>query len=250
MDCYYKGLSYRDISDQFSQFYGLKISHVTIREWVLRFSEVMEKYSKTIKPEIKGVWNADETLVLTKRGKDNDDQNKNYDYVWNVMDNKTKFLLASINSGRSRKSKDAQKVFTEALKQNGKIPFQIIVDGYKGYEDGCRKTFRNWGNERKVKFTSIKGHRKEINNNAIENLNSSVKEFHKVRRGVKETQTYQDGFKVFHNFVRKSARQKLTPAEKCGVGVDGNRWNTLLLNSIKQEKATNLTGEQKMTISH
>ena len=51
MDCYYKGLSYRDISDQFSQFYGLKISHVTIRKWVLRFSEVMEKYSKTIKPK-------------------------------------------------------------------------------------------------------------------------------------------------------------------------------------------------------
>ena len=37
MDCYYKGLSYRDISDQFKQFYKLKISHVTIRNWILRF---------------------------------------------------------------------------------------------------------------------------------------------------------------------------------------------------------------------
>ena len=101
MDCYYKGLSYRDISDQFSQFYGLKISHVTIRDWVLRFSEVMEKYSQSIQPQTQSnVWNADETLVLTKRGKDKNNQNKEYDYVWNVMDNKTKFLLASINSGR------------------------------------------------------------------------------------------------------------------------------------------------------
>jgi len=205
MDCYYRGLSYRDISAQFQNFYGLKISHVTIREWVLRFSRVMEKYSKTIQPQIKGVWNADETLVLTKRGKNK--QNTNFDYVWNVMDNKSKFLLASECSGRSRSSKDAQKVMTEAYKQNGKIPFQIIVDGYAGYQDGVRKTFRNWGNERKVKFTSIKGRRNIINNNAVENLNSSVKEFHKVRRGVKETQKYQDGFKVFHNFVRKSARK-------------------------------------------
>jgi len=70
MDCFYKGLSYRDISDQFKQFYGLSLSHETIRTWVLRFSEVMEKYSKTIQPNIKGIWNADETLVLTKRGKD------------------------------------------------------------------------------------------------------------------------------------------------------------------------------------
>ena len=71
MDCYYRGLCYRDISDQFMQFYGLKISHETIRNWVLRFSEVIEKYSKTLTPKTSGVWNADETMVLTKRGKDN-----------------------------------------------------------------------------------------------------------------------------------------------------------------------------------
>lgn len=238
MDSYYRGLSYRDISHQFEQFYGLKISHVAIRDWVLRFSEIMEKYAETIQPQIKGVWNADETLILTKRGKNKKDSsnNKHYDYVWNVIDNNTKFLLASECSGRSRSSKDAQHVFTEALKQNGKIPYQIIVDGYAGYQDGCRKTFRNWGEERKVKFTSIKGQRKKVNNNAIESHHSHQKEFHKIRRGVKEVQTYQDGFKVFHNFVRKSARQKLTPADKCGVGVQGNAWQTMLLNSIKQQK--------------
>ncbi|MFH1803106.1 MAG: DDE-type integrase/transposase/recombinase [archaeon] len=249
MDCFYKGLSYRDISDQFKQFYGLSLSHETIRTWVLRFSEVMEKYSETIQPQIKGIWNADETLILTKRGNKKKD-NTNYDYVWNVMDNKTKFLLASECSGRSRKSKDAQHVFTEAWKQNGKMPNQIIVDGYKGYQDGCRKTFRNWGNERKVKFTSIVGKRKEINNNAIESQHALMKDFHKVRKGVKEVQTYQDGYKVFHNYIRKSARKKLTPAEKCGVGVSGNRWNTLLLNSIKQQKATHLTTEENLDESH
>ena len=249
MDCYYRDLSYRDISYQFQQFYGLKISHVTIREWVLRFSEVMEKYSKTIQPNIKGVWNADETLVLTKRGKEKDNPTGNFDYVWNVMDNKSKFLLASINSGRSRKSKDAQKVFTEAYKQNGKIPFQIIVDGYKGYQDGCRNTFRNWGNERKVKFTSIVGKRKEVNNNAIESHHSHQKEFQKVRRGITNVQDYQDGFKVFHNFVRKNAREGLTPADKCGIGVKGNAWETMLLNSIKYQNSRQLTREEKMTIT-
>jgi hypothetical protein len=52
----------------------------------------MEKYSKTLTPKTSGVWNADETLVLTKRGKDNKNPNLEFDYVWNVMDNKTKFL--------------------------------------------------------------------------------------------------------------------------------------------------------------
>jgi putative transposase len=247
MDCYYKGLSYRDIADQFKQFYGLDLHHETIRRWILKFSKIMEKYSKTLTPKTSGVWNADETLVLTKRGQDKKNPNTNFDYVWNVMDNKTKFLLASINSGRSRSSKDAQNVFTEAYKVNVKMPNQIIVDGYRGYEDGCRKTFRNWGNERKVKFTSIKGHRKEINNNAIENLHTHQKEFQKVRRGITEVQDYSDGFKVFHNFIKKAEKDKLTPAERCGIGINGNRWHTLLLNSIKQ--VPQATGEENLEIS-
>ena len=250
MDSYYKGLSYRDISDQFKQFYGLNISHVTIRNWILKFTKLTEQYSKTLTPKTCGVWNADETMVLTKRHKDKDNRNKGYDYLWNVMDNKSKFILASLNSGRKRSSKQAEKVFREAYKNNVKMPNQIIVDGFKGYQDGCRKVFRNWGNERKVKFTSIKGKRKEVNNNAVENLHTHQKEMLKVRRGVKEVQDYADGFKVFHNFVRKGVKDKLTPAQRCGIEIVGNKWHNLLLNSIKEEKATQLTGEEKMMISH
>ena len=246
MDCYYKGLSYRDISDQFKQFYDLSISHVAIRNWVLRFIEIMEEYSKTIKVNSKGDWNADETMVRTKRGIDKKDKNAEFDYVWNVMNKETKFLLASVNSGRGRSSKDAQKVMTEAWKQNGKMPNRVITDKLPSYQDGIRKTFRNWGNERKVKHTSILGHRKEINNNIIEGHHSQQKEFQKVRRGITEVQTYADGFKMFHNFVRKGIIDKQTPAERNGIKVNENRWETMLLNSIKQEKATSLTAEEEM----
>ncbi|OIO41839.1 hypothetical protein COY00_02380 [Candidatus Pacearchaeota archaeon CG_4_10_14_0_2_um_filter_35_33] len=242
MDCYYKGLSYRDIADQFKQFYGLDLHHETIRRWVLRFVKVMEKYSKTIQPKnVTNIWHADETMVRTKKG--NRKVGADYEYKWNVMDKGTQFLLASEVSGHTRSKKDAQKVMTEAYRQNGKIPYQIITDKLPSYQDGIRKTFRNWGNERKVKHTSILGRRKQINNNAIENHHTHQKEFEKIRRGINETQTYADGFKVFHNFVRKGVKDKMTPAERCGIGVNGNRWETILLNSIKQPKAT---GEIKM----
>lgn len=242
MDLFYKGNSLRDIADTFKQFYNLSLSHETIRNWIRKFSRIMNEYSKQLQPKIKGKWNADETLVLTKEGKNK--ENTNYHYVWNVMDNKTKFLLASECSGRSRKSKDAQKVFTEAYNQNGKVPYQIIVDGYQGYQDGCRNTFRNWAGERKVKFTSIKGQRKYVNNNAIESHHSHQKEFHKIRRGVKEVQDYQDGFRVFHNFVRKGVKDKKTPADRCKLDIarDGNRWKNILINSVQ---ATNLTRRQQ-----
>jgi transposase-like protein len=235
MDCYYRGLSFRDITAQFKQFYNLDLHHETIRRWVLKFSEVMNKYSKTIQPQTQSnVWNADETMIRTKKG--NRKKGADYEYVWNVIDNKTKFLLASVNSGHGRSSKDAQKVMEEAYAQNGKIPYQVITDKLPSYQDGIAKTFRNWGNERKVKHTSILGQRRVVNNNAIENHHTHQKEFHKVRRGVNEVQTYQDGFKVFHNFVRKGAIDKQTPAERCSIGVQGNSWETLLLQSIKQDQ--------------
>jgi hypothetical protein len=197
----------------------------------------MEKYSKTLTPETSGIWNADETLILTKRGKDKEKPNINYDYLWNVIDNKSKFLLASINSGRSRNKKDAQKVITEAYKQNVKMPNQIITDRNPSYQDGVRKTFRNWGAERKVKHTSIVGHRKEVNNNAVESHHSQQKEFHRVRRGVTDTQAYADGFKVYHNFIRKNVKDKTTPAEKCGIGIEkNNKWEGLLLKSLENGK--------------
>ncbi len=233
MDCYFKGMSLRDIKDTFKQFYNFDLSHETIRTWIMRFTKVMNEYSKTLQPQTSGIWNADETLVLTKRGRDKKNKNKEFDYVWNVMDNDSKFLLASRCSGRSRNSKDAQKVFTEAWKQSKSIPYQIVTDKLKSYQDGVRKTFRNWGNERKVKHTSILGRRKQVNNNAIESHHSHQKEFQKVRRGIKNVQDYADGFKVFHNFVRRGVKDKKTPAERCGIGVKGNRWENMLLKSLK-----------------
>ncbi|MCW8966408.1 MAG: hypothetical protein OQK82_06960 [Candidatus Pacearchaeota archaeon] len=61
----------------------------------------------------------------------------------------------------------------------------------------------------------------------------------KVRRGVKEVQDYADGFKVYHNFVRKGVKDKLTPAERCGIHLNNpNKWENLLLNSLENDKQT------------
>ena len=69
-------------------------------------------------------------------------------------------------------------------------------------------------------------------------MNGQQKEFHKVRRGVNEVQNYADGFKVFHNFVRKGVKDNLTPAERCGIGIKGNRWEGMMINSLKVPNAT------------
>ncbi len=60
----------------------------------------MEKYSETIQPQIKGVWNADETLVLTKRGKDNKTSAEKCGIYLNNPNKWGNLLLNSIEHGR------------------------------------------------------------------------------------------------------------------------------------------------------
>ena len=83
-------------------------------------------------------------------------------------------------------------------------------------------------------------------------MNSSQKEMLKVRRGVKEVQTYADGFRVFHNHIRKGVKDKKTPAERVGLVVPNqNRWLGMLnqnIQEIKQE-VPNATQEMKNVIS-
>lgn len=233
LDQFYKGNSLRDIADTFMQFYGISLHHETIRRWILKFSKLMNEHSKTLQPKTSGIWNADETLTRTKKSK------MDYEYVWNIRDRGTQFLLASRTSGHGRSAKDAQKVITEAYKQSKAIPYQIISDKLASYQGGILKTFRNWGKERKVKHTSILGRRREVNNNAVENLNGLQKEFHKVRRGVNHVQDYADGLRVFHNHIRNGVKDKRTPAQRAGVGTNTqNRWMGLLAQSMKALNAT------------
>jgi len=43
--------------------------------------QIKIKSAKTIQPQIKGNWNADETLIRTKRGIDRKNKNSEFDYV-------------------------------------------------------------------------------------------------------------------------------------------------------------------------
>jgi len=60
---------------------------------------------------------------------------------------------------------------------------------------------------------------------------------------------FQHNCKGKGHFVRKSVRQNLTPADKCGVGVNGNAWETMLLKSIKHNNSLNAAGKEDLRIT-
>jgi len=93
MDLYFKGLSLRKISDTIEQFYNLKISHVAVRDWINEFMNKINAYVSKYNPDLGEVWNIDEQKVKTEG---------EWVYSWNILDEKTRFLIANTTTKQRR----------------------------------------------------------------------------------------------------------------------------------------------------
>ena len=233
MDLYYKGLSLRDITDTLKQFYGINLHHETIRRWITKFTDRMNKYVETKTPELSKVWNTDEQMV--KVGKD-------WVWSWNTIDNETKFWIANtISKGRS--INEARKQFKEVKKTaKDQKPELLITDGLHSYKKAIKKEFdtrKRYGKpiDKAVEHYHKAGIRKPINNNVVERLHGEFREFDKVRRGFKAKDTaklWVDGMKLYHNFIKEQNGK--TPSQRANIDLKlkGNKWLTLLQQSLKE----------------
>ncbi len=80
--------------------------------------------------------------------------------------------------------------------------------------------------------------KRHSNNNRIERLNGTLRERVKVQRGWKNPASkIAEGQRIHYNFVKPhQALEGQTPAERAGVGVEGqNKWLTLLRNASDSE---------------
>ncbi len=225
LDLYFKGVSSRKICDHLKQFYGLKVSHVTILNWIDKYITILDNYVRKLEPELGNAWHVDEMMVNIK-GK--------WRWLWNVMDDETRFLLASVIS-KERKMEDARKVFQIAKMNGGKRkPKYIITDGLHAYEKAIRKEFITKG--RKTIHIRNVGIRDGLNN-PIERLHGTVRERDKVMRALKkEDSKIIDGLRIYYNYIRPHmGLNGKTPAEEAGLmELNGNRWLKLIKQAVKE----------------
>jgi transposase InsO family protein len=94
-----------------------------------------------------------------------------------------------------------------------------------------------------VKHIAKAGLRKhDATNNRIERLNATVGERVKVQRGWKSLKTkVAEGQRIHYNFVRPhQALEGQTPAERAGIGVDGqDKWLSLLEGALRGNEREN-----------
>ena len=73
-------------------------------------------------------------------------------------------------------------------------------------------------------------------------LNGEVRDREKVMRGLKKMNTsVLPGYQMYHNYFRPhEGIGNATPAEKCGVKIEGdNKWVTLIENASKLRENVN-----------
>ncbi len=223
LDLYFKGISLRKIADHIEQFSGLKLSHVTIHNWLKRYMRLINAYVNKLDPQLGMTWHVDEMKV--KNG-------GQWSWLWNVMDEETRFLMVSTIS-KKRNIQDARKMFQKAKETAKSKPEYMVSDGLPAYVKAFKKEFFTLKKPRvehirKPRFTD------PTNNNIVERLNGTVREREKVMRGMKSDPTAEEivnGFKTYYNFVRPhQALNGKTPAEasEINLGLKGNKWLGLI----------------------
>jgi putative transposase len=228
LQLYFTGESFRNIQ-KFLKLQGVNINHTTIYRWIKKYVNLMRSYLERITPNVGDAWRADE-LYVKVRG--------NPKYLFALMDDQTRFWIAQ-QVADTKYTSNIQPLFKEAKQIAGKRPNTMITDGATNFHDAFNKEF--WTREnprtRHIQHIRLQG---DHNNNKMERMNGEVRDREKVMRGLKiPNTTVLPGYQLYHNYFRPhEALNGKTPAEKCGIIIEGqDKWKTVIENAAKNSAA-------------
>ena len=212
---FYSGMSYKQIAETMADSLNIpEPSKATLYEWVRDYtSRASDELSKPkYKAKTGKVWVADEMFVKVG-GKQM--------YHWNVMDAKTRFVLASYLS-ENRDLKAAETVMEMASEAAESHPEVIKTDKLGSYPQAISLVFP------KTKHVQSDGIRAEINNNLSERLQGTYRDREKTLRGLdgrESGQRYFTGLTLTYNFFREHESLKdRTPADAAKVKAPYEDW--------------------------
>jgi len=227
VDLYFSGFSVRKIKRFLQDYYHVRVSHVAIYKWLRKYGPMLAQFTEQFKPELSGVWNADEMKVKVSHTPLVTGEEK-WHWLWNVMDNQTRFLLAN-NLSTGRGFTDAQATFRQARVVAKQAPSVVVTDGLASYNGAYGENLTEIRKIAHLSGSSLKSGR----NCRIERFHGSVREREKVMRSLKHQESAQDllqAYRVWYNYVRPHmALGGLTPAQAAEIPLQLGNNKTLSL---------------------
>lgn len=221
LEVYYDGLSLRKVARYLRKLFNVKVSQVTVWNWIQKYSPLVKEFMQSLTPTLGGIWHVDETYVRVK--------GEGWWY-WEVMDRDTRMILGT-HLSKTRTKKDAKAVFKDAYETSKEIPETVICDGLPTYYGGLKMALGGRTVHDKINFIQKAGISKAMpsNNNRIERFHNTLKERTKVMRGFMNPRQLLDGFSLNYNLIRSHQTLKTTPARIAGIKLPFNDgWGNLI----------------------
>lgn len=229
LDLYFKGMSDRKIVDHLKQFHKVSVVHTTVLRWIKKYLALLGKYAEKNKVNVGNIWHSDETTVFIKK----EDKKRYFQWIWNVMDAKTRYLLAC-QVTEERHIADARKALKQAKDTTNVRPDAIVTDGLFAYNQAIKDEFYDKTAQIQNPHIRLKDFETKPNNNILERLNGTFRERTKVMRSLDSSvgaQEFATGLQTYYNYIRPhQGINGLTPAQMAGIPLDltGNRWLTMI----------------------
>lgn len=233
LSMYYDGLSLNAIRRQLRQLYDSYPSDATVYEWVIRFTKVAIERAAADRVEVGNLWAADETVLDVAGGRTKTGA-ENTIWFWDVIDEQTRFLLAS-HMSRTRTINDAEQLFTQAKAKAISSPRFIVTDRLAAYLEGIERVF---GGE--STHVQSRGMRSSTHNNLIERFHGTLKARTKIMRGMQNPQTASlilNGWLVQYNYFRPhEGLSHKTPGEVANSQFPCRNWLDVVMQGYTTEK--------------
>ena len=191
-------------------------------------TSLLARYSEKYKADVGNIWHSDETTVFIKK----DGEKKYYQWIWNVMDAKTRYLLAC-EVTETRYVKDARKPLKIAKEAAPNVPDAIVTDGLQAYREAIKAEYYGLGRIQNPHIR-LKDFETKPNNNILERLNGTFRERTKVMRSLDSALgagEFAAGMQTYYNYIRPHMGiDGMTPAQMANIPINlsGNRWETMI----------------------
>lgn len=228
LNLYYDGLSLRKTQKNLERIFGVKVSQVTILNWVTKYSKLVANFAEGLTPQLSGKWHEDETMIKCE-GRDT--------WFWEMIDEDTQFLVASHISG-SRTFDDTVAIFQKGLDHSKARPQAVFVDGSHVYQGAFNRVLYSRYKVNRVELVQRVGIKARETNNIVERLHGTLKDRLRPMRGLKSMESSKailEGYVVHYNYIRphKSLKGKI-PAAEAGITAPSN-WKGLIEKATQSE---------------
>lgn len=232
LDLYFRGLSLRQVAEHLESLFDIKVSFVTVYNWIRKYIEIIYSYVKNLKVRTSERWHADDTFIRV--------QGRQL-VLWSLLDSETRFLIA-IHISKRKRPEDASVIFRKGLESSKNYPTEVITDGLPSYRKAIEKEFLPNSQNGNLKPIHVQGPLVGlVNNNKIERFYGTLKGRAKSMyhfNTKKGAQKFSEGFYVYYDFVRRHmGLDNLTPAQAAGISSQKCTWVDLILKASNTSKA-------------